>query len=148
MKNKMITQLLFAVLFLMVGLTTSTTFAQNKMDTEMMKDCCMMKDGKMMQMKDGKLMRMKKKMIMENGTKCKPNGVCVMKDGSRMKMKEGNCMDSSGSMDNCSMMVKGASKMKSEKQAMNTYTCPMHPEVKSDKPGKCPKCNMDLVQNK
>jgi len=25
------------------------------------------------------------------------------------------------------------------------YTCPMHPEVTSDKPGKCPKCNMDLV---
>ena len=24
------------------------------------------------------------------------------------------------------------------------YTCPMHPEVKSDKPGKCPKCGMDL----
>ena len=26
------------------------------------------------------------------------------------------------------------------------YTCPMHPEVISDKPGKCPKCGMDLVQ--
>lgn len=25
------------------------------------------------------------------------------------------------------------------------YTCPMHPEVKSDKPGKCPKCGMTLV---
>lgn len=25
------------------------------------------------------------------------------------------------------------------------YTCPMHPEVTSDKPGKCPKCGMDLV---
>ncbi len=25
------------------------------------------------------------------------------------------------------------------------YTCPMHPEVKSDKPGQCPKCGMDLV---
>lgn len=24
------------------------------------------------------------------------------------------------------------------------YTCPMHPEVTSDKPGKCPKCGMDL----
>jgi len=25
------------------------------------------------------------------------------------------------------------------------YTCPMHPEVISDKPGQCPKCGMDLV---
>jgi predicted RNA-binding Zn-ribbon protein involved in translation (DUF1610 family) len=24
------------------------------------------------------------------------------------------------------------------------YTCPMHPEVKSDNPGKCPKCGMKL----
>ncbi len=27
-----------------------------------------------------------------------------------------------------------------------TYTCPMHPEVISGQPGKCPKCGMDLVQ--
>lgn len=27
------------------------------------------------------------------------------------------------------------------------YTCPMHPEVVSDEPGSCPKCNMDLVAN-
>lgn len=25
------------------------------------------------------------------------------------------------------------------------YTCSMHPEVISDKPGKCPKCGMELV---
>ena len=25
------------------------------------------------------------------------------------------------------------------------YSCPMHPEVISDKPGKCPKCFMELV---
>jgi len=26
-----------------------------------------------------------------------------------------------------------------------TYTCPMHPEVRMDEPGKCPKCGMALV---
>lgn len=26
------------------------------------------------------------------------------------------------------------------------YTCPMHPEIHEDKPGKCPKCGMDLVK--
>jgi Cu(I)/Ag(I) efflux system membrane fusion protein len=26
------------------------------------------------------------------------------------------------------------------------YTCPMHPMVVSDKPGKCPICKMDLVK--
>ena len=26
------------------------------------------------------------------------------------------------------------------------YTCPMHPEVISDRPGKCPKCGMTLVK--
>ena len=24
------------------------------------------------------------------------------------------------------------------------YNCPMHPEVKSDKPGQCPQCGMEL----
>ena len=28
------------------------------------------------------------------------------------------------------------------------YTCKMHPEVISDKPGKCPKCGMELVEVK
>jgi hypothetical protein len=31
---------------------------------------------------------------------------------------------------------------------LKVYTCTMHPEVVSDKPGKCPKCGMTLVEKK
>jgi Cu(I)/Ag(I) efflux system membrane fusion protein len=30
--------------------------------------------------------------------------------------------------------------------AKDMYTCPMHPQITSDKPGKCSICNMDLVK--
>lgn len=29
-----------------------------------------------------------------------------------------------------------------------TYSCPMHPEVVRNKPGKCPKCGMNLTKSK
>lgn len=32
-----------------------------------------------------------------------------------------------------------------EEQVSQKYTCPMHPQVIKDKPGKCPICGMDLV---
>ena len=40
---------------------------------------------------------------------------------------------------------------KSEAPAENSkatvkYICPMHPEVVQDKPGKCPKCGMALLE--
>ncbi|MDQ1856321.1 multicopper oxidase domain-containing protein [Chryseobacterium sp. WLY505] len=37
-------------------------------------------------------------------------------------------------------------KNKALTQAQTTYTCTMHPEIVSDKPGKCPKCGMELVE--
>lgn len=30
----------------------------------------------------------------------------------------------------------------------SVYACPMHPDVTSDKPGKCPKCGMTLTLSK
>lgn len=137
---KMISTMFASLLIMVLCLATNNVSAQAKKDSTMMKECCMMKDGKMMHHKDGKMMPMEKDVTMENGTKCMTNGECIMKDGKKMKMKEGDCMDMSGMMDNCS------SKMKHEKSII--YTCPMHSEVKSDKPGKCPKCGMDLIEKK
>ncbi len=36
----------------------------------------------------------------------------------------------------------------SDTTANYIYTCPMHPEVMTDKPGNCPKCGMTLVKKK
>jgi hypothetical protein len=33
-------------------------------------------------------------------------------------------------------------------EVMNGYKCPMHADVTSDKPGKCPKCGMALTEVK
>ncbi|HEV8084082.1 MAG TPA: DUF6799 domain-containing protein [Chitinophagaceae bacterium] len=55
-----------------------------------MKDCVMMKDGKMMMMKNGKMMDMDKDMTMSDGTICMKDGTCKMKNGTAMMMKEGD----------------------------------------------------------
>lgn len=42
--------------------------------------------------------------------------------------------------------VKTALKLRlGDPQAATRYSCSMHPEVVSDKPGKCPKCGMNLT---
>lgn len=35
--------------------------------------------------------------------------------------------------------------MEENKQETKKYSCPMHPEETSDKPGSCSECGMDLV---
>ncbi|MBD1395062.1 heavy metal-binding domain-containing protein [Mucilaginibacter glaciei] len=42
--------------------------------------------------------------------------------------------------------VSDTTQTKKVKPAKVQYTCTMHPEVLSDKPGKCPKCGMTLVK--
>lgn len=44
--------------------------------------------------------------------------------------------------------MKGMKMPEKENAAGTFYTCPMHPEVLSDQPGKCPKCGMNLVAKK
>ncbi len=63
-----------------------------------MKDCVMMKDGKMMMMMGGKTMPMTKDMKMGNGTSVSMKGECMMADGKKMMMKNGDCMDMNGMM--------------------------------------------------
>jgi hypothetical protein len=41
-----------------------------------------------------------------------------------------------------------ASQTTGSQQTQGDYVCPMHPEVRSDKPGTCPKCGMALTQAK
>ena len=139
MKTKKTITTLFASLLMMVlCFTTVNASAQAKKETLKTKECCMMKDGKMTHCKDGVCMPMEKDMTMKDGTVCMVNGECVMKDGKKMTMKEGECMDMNGKMDKCK---------KTDPKA-TVYTCSMHPEVTSDKPGKCPKCGMDLIKKK
>lgn len=115
----------------------------------------MMNDPGMKGMHLGKMMSM-----------CKDDSsMCKMMMGKTMEMCD---MDQS----KCNMMMRsmqshpnvmksmkgmcnmGASGMDADgnhhkkKTAAVVYTCPMHPEIIRDKPGKCPKCGMDLVQKK
>ena len=153
----MISTLFVFTLVIVLSLTAGNAFAQTKSTTKTakdsctMKDGCMMKDGKMMLMKSGAMMPMTKNMTMKNGTKVMTNGECTMKDGTKMKMKEGDCMDMEGKMEMCSMMnkdSKSTNEMNSKTHDMANYACPMHPEITSDKPGKCSKCGMDMVEKK
>lgn len=109
------TKNLLAVLILsMAGLSTMN--AQEMDHSNMKKDTAKMEmDHSKMQMMDMKKDSMKMKM-----------------DHSKMKMMD---------------MKMDHSKMEMKQDSMKTsmaYACPMHADVKSDKPGACPKCGMDL----
>lgn len=47
---------------------------------------------------------------------------------------------------NSGSTTKANKDLPAQELALNYYTCPMHPEITSDKPGKCPICGMDLVK--
>ena len=101
---------LIATVFLCTGV-----FAQSDMTTHKMKDCVIMKDGKMMVMKDGKTMAMDNTMTMKNGTMVMADGNVKMKDGKTMMMKDGDCMYMSGKMTTEQNMDKKMDKMSMDK---------------------------------
>jgi len=53
---------------------------------------------------------------------------------------EAGCGGNSG----CGMSHKNSQQTAAAQTNAANYTCPMHPEVVSDRPGKCPKCGMTL----
>lgn len=108
--QKVISTKVASLLTLFLMIISLSANAQTTKKMSMMKDCCMMKDGKMMVMKNGKTMPMKKDMVMENGTQCMTTGECIMKDGKKMMMKNGDCMEMSGKM--CTDKMKKMSKTK------------------------------------
>lgn len=100
-------KLLFTSLCLGLFLLSATAHAQaSKLNVSVIKDCCMMTEGKMMQLKNGQLTPIKKPVILANGTKIKRNGKCILPDGTKIRMVEGNCMDNSGKLDNCAVVDK------------------------------------------
>jgi hypothetical protein len=104
----LLTVLLFAGLTDAQAQTTPAArpMAAQMQKGKMSKDCCMMKDGKMMMMKDGKMMPMTADMTMADGTMCMTDGTCKMKDGTTMKMKDGQCMMMDGKMKSMDEMKK------------------------------------------
>jgi hypothetical protein len=89
-------------------LTTSGFAQEKKMDSKMgkstkMKDCVMMKDGKMMVEKGGKTMEMDKSMTMSNGSVVMPDGSVKMKDGTTKMLKDGDCVYMNGKMTSMKM---------------------------------------------
>lgn len=115
----------------------------------MMKDakCCkrMMGDDGMM------------KMMMNDSTKMH-NMICESKEMQGMMMKQmmDMCAKDTSMCKNMMQMMKEKPDMMQMMKGMNSntnmpagstvYTCPMHPEITSSKPGKCPKCGMELVK--
>ena len=79
-----------------------------------------------------------------------------MKMESQSQMQQGRDLESEkkavdGEMKKTADEMKATSgEMKKKSDELKTegaiYTCPMHPQVRSDKPGKCPICGMTLVK--
>lgn len=82
---------------------------------------------------------------------CSKCGMQLEKHGSnektqpKMQMKCGmmNGMDNM----NHSEVLKTDSTSSTKQDSGSYYTCTMHPDVKSNKPGTCPKCGMTLVKH-
>lgn len=86
-------------LFLGLAVFAQEKPMDKKMDHKMaMKDCVMMKDGKMMMARNGDTTMMEHNMTMSNGTMVMPDGICKRKDGKTSTMKNGDVICGDGKM--------------------------------------------------
>ena len=69
-----------------------------KMGKMKMKDCVMMKGGKMMVMKGGENMAMDNEMTFTNGSKISTEGIITKQDGTTKQLKNGDCVYMDGKM--------------------------------------------------
>lgn len=78
------------------------------------------------------------KMEMKHGS---ANSGCCMTKNDKMEKTGSGC-----GMQSEKETTKMIGTKNEKKEGIKTYTCSMHPEVIADKPGKCPKCGMALIE--
>ena len=79
------------------------------------------------------------------------NGTCLVKDkdGNVKAEIHENYKEFGACAVHCLTHHTDHAKVMDEKKSESVaYACPMHPDVTSDKPGKCSKCGMSLVKKK
>lgn len=83
---------------------------------------------------------------------CKDDGSCCMKDKKKCCAKdEGEkkaCCSKDKAEKKACCAKDGDMKKDGDKKTTAMYQCSMDKEVTSDKPGKCPKCGMELEKTK
>jgi hypothetical protein len=95
------------IMFLLVaGTCTTAAVAQDttksatpKMEKSLqMKDCVMMKDGKLMVMKSGSVTPLDKELTLSNGSIISLDGTVKATDGTKLKLKEGEAIGLDGKL--------------------------------------------------
>lgn len=83
------------------------------------------------------------KVVSDKPGNCPKCGMTLVKKGSAESETSGQNMQGH-SMAGHDM--DGMQQNKQQQSGGEQYTCPMHPEIVSDRPGNCPKCGMTLVK--